>query len=228
VTRLGFGPVGPDSPRWVRTGPPRQPHGAPGGAHPGAPSRCPQQVLSLPPTGPVDCPFYIHQRGASQKVGPATSSFRQTPGHARHRPARYTQRALDHVHATGRAVRDEDIDRLSPLAHDHITLTRRCRIALPAPLRDQAAYRPLQAAPPAAAAASGCAGQDPVRPSQRVEGLKRHVASCSTAVGRNRLETDRFQDTTRETVKAAQSTSWSVSEASLTLGVGSKVRVRDF
>ncbi len=65
VTRLGFGPVGPDSPHWARTGPPRQrPARRPGSAHPGAPSR-------LPPTDPVDRPLYIHQRRASQKVGPA-------------------------------------------------------------------------------------------------------------------------------------------------------------
>jgi hypothetical protein len=50
----------------------------------------------------------------------------------------------------------------------------------------------------------------------------------SLAPTSGRTASDRFQDTTRETVKAAQSTSWSVSEASLTLGVGSKVRVRDF
>ena len=47
-------------------------------------------------------------------------------------------------------------------------------------------------------------------------------------LSRARLVFDRFQDTTRETVKAAQQSSSSVSEASLTLGVGSKVRVRDF
>ena len=40
----------------------------------------------------------------------------------------YTQRALDHLHATGHAVHDEDIERLSPLTHDHITLTGRYRI----------------------------------------------------------------------------------------------------
>jgi Tn3 transposase DDE domain len=65
----------------------------------------------------------------------------------------YTQRAVDHLHATGHAVRDEDIERLSPLTHEHITLTGRYRIALPDPLRDRAAYRSLKAPPSDAAAA---------------------------------------------------------------------------
>jgi hypothetical protein len=55
--------------------------------------------------------------------------------------------------ATKTSSGSEDIERLSPLTHDHITLTGRYRIALPAPLRDRAAYRPLTAAPSRAAAA---------------------------------------------------------------------------
>ena len=65
----------------------------------------------------------------------------------------YTQRALDHLHETRHTLRDEDIERLSPLTHHHITLTGRYRIALPDPLRDRAAYRSLKAAPSDAAAA---------------------------------------------------------------------------
>ena len=41
-----------------------------------------------------------------------------------------------------------------PLGHEHSTLTGRYRIALPNPLRDRAAYRPLKTPPPDAAAAS--------------------------------------------------------------------------
>jgi hypothetical protein len=41
----------------------------------------------------------------------------------------------------------------SALPHDYITLTGRYRIALPVPLRDRAAYRPLKSAPSDAAAA---------------------------------------------------------------------------
>jgi len=65
----------------------------------------------------------------------------------------YTQRALDHLTASGHVIRDEDIERLSPLGHEHITLTGRYRIALPDSLHDRAAYRPLKAPPPHAAAA---------------------------------------------------------------------------
>lgn len=65
----------------------------------------------------------------------------------------YTQRALDHLNETGHTVRDEDIERVSPLTHDHITLTGRYGIALPDTLRDRAAYRSLKAPPPGAAAA---------------------------------------------------------------------------
>jgi hypothetical protein len=43
----------------------------------------------------------------------------------------YTQRALDHLAATGMRVDDVDVERLSPLGTDHITLTGRYRIALP-------------------------------------------------------------------------------------------------
>jgi hypothetical protein len=51
----------------------------------------------------------------------------------------YTQRALDHLTATGHAIRDEDIERLSPLgARPHHPHPGRDRIALP----DRAAYRP--------------------------------------------------------------------------------------
>jgi hypothetical protein len=50
-------------------------------------------------------------------------------------------------------IRDEDIERLRPLGHEHITLTGRYRIALPDPLRERAVYRPLKAPPPDAAAA---------------------------------------------------------------------------
>ena len=38
---------------------------------------------------------------------------------------------------------DAGIERLSPLGTDHLTLTGRYRIALPEPLRDSSAYRPL-------------------------------------------------------------------------------------
>ena len=60
----------------------------------------------------------------------------------------YTQRAL-HVSASASAsasaltIDDPDIERLSPLGTDHITLTGRYRIALPELLRDRGAYRPL-------------------------------------------------------------------------------------
>ena len=41
------------------------------------------------------------------------------------------------------AIDDADVERLSPLATDHITLTGRYRIALPEQLRDRGAYREL-------------------------------------------------------------------------------------
>jgi len=65
----------------------------------------------------------------------------------------YTQRALEHLNDAGHAIRDEDIERLTPLTHDHITLTGRYRIALPDPLRDRSAYRPLKNSTPDAAVA---------------------------------------------------------------------------
>lgn len=52
----------------------------------------------------------------------------------------YSQRALDPLNATGVETADTDIERISPLGTDHITLTGRCRIApperLPTPHRD--------------------------------------------------------------------------------------------
>jgi TnpA family transposase len=63
----------------------------------------------------------------------------------------YTQRALDHLVATGLPVNDVDVERLSPLGSDHLTLTGRYRIALAAALRDRSAYRELNATPAVAA-----------------------------------------------------------------------------
>jgi len=65
----------------------------------------------------------------------------------------YTERALDRLRAAGHTVREEDIERLGPVAHDQITLTGRYRVALLEPLRDRTAYRPLKAAPSDVAAA---------------------------------------------------------------------------
>jgi hypothetical protein len=65
----------------------------------------------------------------------------------------YTERALDHIAATtGVAHREDDIERLSPLGSDHITLTGRYRVLLPAPLHDRGAYRALNTPEDAAAA----------------------------------------------------------------------------
>ena len=65
----------------------------------------------------------------------------------------YTQRALDHIAATtGGEHREDDIERLSPLGSDHITLTGRYRVLLPAPLHDRGAYRALNTPQDAAAA----------------------------------------------------------------------------
>ena len=64
----------------------------------------------------------------------------------------YTQRALDHLKATGVEIADADSERLSPLGTDHITLTGRYPIALPERLHDKSAYRPLTAAADARAA----------------------------------------------------------------------------
>ena len=63
----------------------------------------------------------------------------------------YTQRALDHLAATGMRVDDIDAERLSPLGTDHITLTGRYRIALPDALRDRGGYRELNTTPAVAA-----------------------------------------------------------------------------
>jgi hypothetical protein len=48
-------------------------------------------------------------------------------------------------------VNDLDVERLSPLGSDHLTLTRRYRIALAEALRDRSTYRELNAKPAAAA-----------------------------------------------------------------------------
>ena len=64
----------------------------------------------------------------------------------------YTQRALDHLKANGVEIADADIERLSPLGTEHITLTGRYRIALPERLHDKSAYRPLTTAAAARAA----------------------------------------------------------------------------
>ena len=63
----------------------------------------------------------------------------------------YTQRALDHLAATGLQIDDVDVERLSPLGSDHLTLTGRYRIALAEALRDRSAYRELNARPAVAA-----------------------------------------------------------------------------
>ena len=65
----------------------------------------------------------------------------------------YTQRAIDHIAAsTGSEPRGKDVERLSPLGSDHITLTGRDRVLLPAPLHDGCAYRALNTPGDAAAA----------------------------------------------------------------------------
>ncbi len=51
----------------------------------------------------------------------------------------------------GLTIEDADLQRLSPLATDHITLTGRYRIALPEALRDHGAYRELNTTPALAA-----------------------------------------------------------------------------
>ncbi len=48
-------------------------------------------------------------------------------------------------------VDDVDVERLSPLGTDHITLTGRYRIALPDALRDRGGYRELNTTPAVAA-----------------------------------------------------------------------------
>jgi hypothetical protein len=63
------------------------------------------------------------------------------------------QRALDHIAATtGSEPHSEDIERLSPLGSDHITLTGRYRVLLPGLLHDRSAYRALNTPEDAAAA----------------------------------------------------------------------------
>ena len=51
------------------------------------------------------------------------------------------QRALDHPAASGHVFDDVDIERLSPLGGDHITLTGRYRITLQSPYATAAAHR---------------------------------------------------------------------------------------
>ena len=48
-------------------------------------------------------------------------------------------------------IEDADIERLSPLGTEHITLTGRYRIALPEALRDRGSYRELNTTPAVAA-----------------------------------------------------------------------------
>ena len=55
----------------------------------------------------------------------------------------YTQRALDQLTAAGHEIQREHIRRLSPLGHEHITLTRRYHITLTEPIR-RGEYRPLK------------------------------------------------------------------------------------
>jgi Tn3 transposase DDE domain/Phage integrase family len=65
----------------------------------------------------------------------------------------YTQRVIDQIAAsTGSEPRDQDVERLSPLGSDQITLTGRYRVLLPAPLHDRGAYRALNTPGDAAAA----------------------------------------------------------------------------
>ena len=57
-------------------------------------------------------------------------------------------------HVPGMRVDDVDVERLSPLGTDHITLTTltgRYRIALPDALRDRGGHRELNTAPAVAA-----------------------------------------------------------------------------
>jgi len=51
----------------------------------------------------------------------------------------YTQRALDHLAATGIRVDDVDVERLSPLGSDHITFTGRYASRSPTPYETAAA-----------------------------------------------------------------------------------------
>jgi TnpA family transposase len=54
----------------------------------------------------------------------------------------YVERSLDHLRAEGLAVRDEDVERLSPLGHEHINLVGRYRMALAESVR-RGSYREL-------------------------------------------------------------------------------------
>jgi TnpA family transposase len=65
----------------------------------------------------------------------------------------YTGRALDHLTRAGHEIAAADIERLSPLGSDHITLTGRYRITLPETLRNRNAYRALNTAGAAPTAA---------------------------------------------------------------------------
>ena len=55
----------------------------------------------------------------------------------------YTQRALDQLAAAGYEIQRGDIRRLSPLEHEHITLTGRYHLILADPIR-RGEYRPLK------------------------------------------------------------------------------------
>jgi TnpA family transposase len=55
----------------------------------------------------------------------------------------YMGRALDHLRASGYAVRDEDAARLSPLIHDHLNMLGSYRFSLPEPLA-AGQFRPLR------------------------------------------------------------------------------------
>jgi len=47
----------------------------------------------------------------------------------------YMERALGHLRGEGFPVHDEDVARLSPLGHEHVSLVGRYRLTLPATLR---------------------------------------------------------------------------------------------
>jgi len=65
---------------------------------------------------------------------------------------RYTQRILDTLHAEGVEVRPEDVERLSPLGFDHITILGRYQFMVPESVR-RGELRPLRA--PAALSTTG-------------------------------------------------------------------------
>jgi TnpA family transposase len=56
---------------------------------------------------------------------------------------RYTQRVLEELEATGQEVRAEDVDRLSPLGFDHITILGRYHFVVPESVR-RGEVRPLR------------------------------------------------------------------------------------